>query len=172
LNTVDFMLGSMKHVRAQTLRTVQGMTLDDLRWRPGPSSNSAGALLIHIGAAQDSWFNRVILGGSRLWEAEKWYERFHMDPKDFAWGFDRLEAGNAPTLDQILEFLARCQESSIAVIKGLTVEKLGDHPASRPDVRLVDIIRHVVAHESLHQGQIDYLKGWRERLKAEGKGAA
>ncbi|MBV8161132.1 MAG: DinB family protein [Acidimicrobiia bacterium] len=55
----------MRYLRASAARKIDGLTPEQLRWRPAPGANSAGAIVQHLGYAERWWF-RIVFAGEDL----------------------------------------------------------------------------------------------------------
>jgi uncharacterized damage-inducible protein DinB len=98
----------LRYLRESAIFKVEGLDATQLRWRPAPTANSLGVLLVHLGYAERLWF-RAIAAGEEMdmgWRA-------HMFELPDGWGvaeavaFYREENARAdavldeaPTLDQ------------------------------------------------------------------------
>jgi hypothetical protein len=56
-------------LRENVVYKVEGLTADQLRWRPTPTANSIGMLVRHLGLAERLWFRAICAG----------------EPMDMAW---------------------------------------------------------------------------------------
>lgn len=57
--------GWLKHLRASAAKKIDGLTDEQLRWRPASTANSTGGVVQHLGYAQRWWF-RVVFGGEDI----------------------------------------------------------------------------------------------------------
>ncbi|TMK83748.1 MAG: DUF664 domain-containing protein, partial [Actinobacteria bacterium] len=55
----------MRYLRASALRKIEGLSPEQLRWRPAPGGNSAGGIVQHLGYAERWWF-RIVFAGQDL----------------------------------------------------------------------------------------------------------
>ena len=55
----------MRYLRASALRKIEGLSPEQLRWRPAPGGNSAGGIIQHLGYAERWWF-RIVFAGQDL----------------------------------------------------------------------------------------------------------
>lgn len=49
-------------LRDGVLYKIDGLTMDELRWRPSPTANALGTLVRHLGLAERLWFRLVCAG--------------------------------------------------------------------------------------------------------------
>ena len=96
----------LQHLRDSAVFKLEGLTADQLRWRPAPTANSLGIIVVHLGYAERLWL-RAICAGERMdmgWRA-------HMFEVPVGWtvdevvGFYRAETAQADAvLDRASSF--------------------------------------------------------------------
>ena len=132
-------------------RSLQGLTREDLWWRPNEASNSMGNLVLHLAGNVRQW---VVSGIGRRPDIRRRQEEF-----DRREGLDgpellaRLESALAE-VDSVLAELEPSELEETRVIQGL-------------EVTVLDALYHVVEHFSMHTGQIIYLSKLRSDLDLE-----
>jgi hypothetical protein len=77
-------------------QVLNGLTIDELNYQPGPQSNSIGWLAWHVIRSQDR-MNADLFGEEQLWIREKWYARFNRQP-------DPRESGVGHTVEEAAAF--------------------------------------------------------------------
>ena len=75
-------------LRTGVIHKIDGLTHEQLRWKPTPSANSLGTLTIHLGLAERLWFRAVCAGENMDME---WRAHMFDDPPD-GWGCDEIRA--------------------------------------------------------------------------------
>jgi uncharacterized damage-inducible protein DinB len=121
--------------------TVASLSEEQIWWRPNPSSNSIGNLLLHLNGNVGQWlvaaFNKQQDNRDR--------------PAEFA-----AQSGGTP--DELLNKLSAALDAAGAVLDRLTVEELlAPYEVQGYKVRGLDIVYQVVEHFGLHYGQIIYI---------------
>ena len=147
------------------METCDGLTDEQVAWRPLPGANNIGFILWHMSRAQDNTARQLAGGGPPLWESEGWYEKFGQ-PIDSPDPGDKmgLQALAIPPLDTLLGYSEAAHRRTMELLKGLDPAAL-DRPAdpSRPGRLLGMSLRHAITHKNNHHGQIDYIRGLQER---------
>jgi uncharacterized damage-inducible protein DinB len=120
---------------------VEALSHEDLWWRPNPSSNSVGNLILHLAGNVRQWVVSGIGGAPDLRRRE---EEFNARE-----GFSgpELLAHLEEALEEVDDTLSRLAETDLIerrVIQGL-------------QVTVMDALYHVVEHFSTHTGQILYI---------------
>lgn len=120
---------------------VESLTDEQVWWRPNPSSNSIGNLVLHLNGNVTQW---LIASFNRLDDQRN-------RPAEFSrtQGLTRAEllATLAATMDRAAEVLARVTEEDLCA----PYEIQGYH------VTGLDAVYQVVEHFGLHYGQIAYI---------------
>ncbi len=120
---------------------VSALTEEQIWWRPNAASNSIGNLLLHLNGNARQWlvasFNRQ--------------EDQRNRPAEFA-----AKEGN--TAAELLAKLGATLDEAAKVLDRLTIDDLLAHYEIQGyNVRGLDAVYQVVAHFSLHFGQIAYI---------------
>jgi uncharacterized damage-inducible protein DinB len=126
-------------------RSLDGLTEEDIWWRPNPASNSIGNLILHLAGNSRQWIVSGIGGApdSRRREEEFAAEGGHTGAKLLA-HLDKV----MKEVDEVLLALDPEQLSQPRVIQGM-------------HVTVLEALYHVVEHFSTHTGQIIYLSKMR-----------
>lgn len=122
-------------------RAMEGLTEEDIWWRPNEASNSIGNLVLHLAGNVRQW---VVSGIGGEPDIRRRDEEFLADgtlqgPELLA----RLK-GSLDAVENVLLQLAPQELLEPRVIQGM-------------DVQVLDALYHVVEHFSTHTGQILYL---------------
>ena len=120
---------------------LEGLSTEDIWWRPNDASNSVGNLVLHLAGNIRQW---VVSGIGGTTDIRKRQEEFDQlgglaGPELLA----HLETALSD-VDQVLAELPTSELSEAREIQGLKVSVL-------------DALYHVVEHFSMHTGQIIYL---------------
>lgn len=122
-------------------RSLDGLSREDIWWRPNAASNSIGNLLLHLAGNARQWVVAGI-GGSE-------------DTRRRQEEFDREGGMTAPELIGHLEETLRDVDAVLAALPG---ERLGEQREIQGlSVTVLKALYHVVEHFSMHTGQILYL---------------
>lgn len=140
-----FIAESRRYLEAEYLpkihRALEGLTLEDLWWRPNRESNSIGNLILHLAGNARQWIVAGIGGApdTRMRQEE----------------FDR---GGGMTRRELLDLLERTLGEVAEVLGELSEDRLGEARTIQGlNVSVLQALYHVVEHFSMHTGQIIYL---------------
>jgi uncharacterized damage-inducible protein DinB len=138
-------------------RAIEGLSPEEMNWRPSPSSNTIGNLLKHITGSEAFWIHHVAGG----------LETNRVRALEF-------EIREFP-IDEVLEEYSRVKEVSRTVIGKLTEEDLEEshiyvsaHSPNRGEQQATVhwCLMHAIEHSSQHIGQIFYIrKMYADRMK-------
>jgi uncharacterized damage-inducible protein DinB len=151
---ISRLVSMMNYVRYTTLSAVEGLGVDELDFRYDPQSNSIGALLLHIAAAEVGY------------QAATFYARDLNDEERHEWGA-ALDLGERARREIIGHELAY-YVSRLEQVRAKTLDEL----ARREDEWLEEQTSlgsgqkvnnyfkwfHVFGHEINHRGQIRWLR--------------
>ena len=143
-------------------RVTDGLTQEELSWRPASGCNSIGLILFHVARFEDSIVQGRIMGGSPIWQTEQWYASLNV-PED--------EMGAHYTAEQVDAFPVPDIKSLIAysvTVRARTMDCLKEMPSDgfdrkvqmmRGESPVAGVFALIVAHASGHLGEISYLRG-------------
>jgi uncharacterized damage-inducible protein DinB len=122
-------------------RSLQGLSDEDIWWRPNEASNSLGNLILHLAGNARQW---VVAGIGGAPDVRRREAEFSADGNLSG---QELLAHLDQTLEDVDDVLSRLSPDELPgprVIQGL-------------EVSVLDALYHVVEHFSTHTGQIIYL---------------
>lgn len=149
---------------------LQGLTPEQLVWRPAPTANAIAFLAWHVPRTGDVFFNQRILGRPQIWFSEAWTRRIAVDATGkglrglgMGTGFTDEQAGEMPALP-VEEYLAYIDAVAAAVdayFATLPPEALEQEVKAEgwPDAKLLPILFQALNHILTHRGEIAYIKG-------------
>ena len=80
MNTTQFIADCLAQTHLRLHATCEGLTAEQVLWRPAPTANNIGFILWHMGRHEDSRVTATACGAegfeADLWAADGWYERF------------------------------------------------------------------------------------------------
>ena len=163
----ELLVDAFERVRDAVHPAANGLTREELAWRPDPEANSIAWLVWHLTRIQDDHV-AGLAGQPQAWTGGGWFERFALplDPADTGYGHDPATVGlvtaEARTL---LDYFEDVHERTLAYLGGLDDDGLGRvvdtswDPPVTVGVRLVS----VVVDDLQHVGQAAYVRGVLQR---------
>jgi hypothetical protein len=168
MQTLDFVRDSLSRVHDLIPAVLDGLSGDDLLWRPDPEANSLGWLIWHLCRIEDD--HLAALGHiEQVWTGDGWYQRFGLPYVKTAQGFRMTptEVGMFNTRDARLlsGYAAAVWSQTGAILESLTDDDVDTVIDRRwtPPVTIGIRLASVVVETSQHVGQAGYVRGLRER---------
>jgi uncharacterized damage-inducible protein DinB len=142
---------------------VDGLTVEQLSYRPEPDANPIGWLVWHLARVQDDHVADVA-GTEQVWTAQGFADRFDLPFDVAATGFGQSadEVGQVRTDSGLLaEYLRAVHEQTASYVATLTPGDLDRVVDTRwdPPVTLGARLVSVVADDLQHAGQAAYIRG-------------
>ena len=165
-----FIQNSFDRNYASLMRAVEGLTLEELAWRPEPQSNCIGFLVWHYGRALDMWIQTQARGASQLWE-EEWARKFNHppDPQDVGFGYtvEQLATFALPDPSILLGYAEAARANAMAYLDEWDDAALDQvtipHRSGEP-ITLATLFEMLLWEVNQHGGQIAYLRGMQRGL--------
>jgi len=128
----------LQHLRDSAVFKLEGLSAAQLRWRPAPSANSLGVIVVHLGYAERLWIRAVFAG----------------EPMDMGWRAHMFELPEGWSRDDVIGFYGAETARVDAV---LDQEASFDLP-SRGDLRPTTLrwaVLHLIEETARHVGHMD-----------------
>jgi len=161
VTSVDLLNDAFGRIQEVVHHAVDGLTEDQLAYRPGPEANSIAWLVWHLTRIQDDHVAHVA-GTDQAWP--KWADRFDLPfgPRDTGYGHDAdAVAAVRVSAELLLGYHDDTYERTVRYVDGISdadlarvVDKRWDPPVTL-GVRLVS----VVSDDLQHAGQAAFVRG-------------
>ncbi len=133
MDAAGFISDCLAQVNLRLLATCEGLSPEQLLWRPAPTVNNIGFILWHLSCNEDT---RVTTTGnleSDIWTTDSWHERFGQpasapDPGDRM----GLRALAIPSLEVLKGYAEAVQQRTARYLSGMTPEGLDQAPRRGP----------------------------------------
>jgi DinB family protein len=168
MRSTDVLLDAFGRVHELIPALLDGLTVDDVLWRPDPQANSIGWLLWHLTRVEDDHLAGVA-GSEQVWTNQGWSTRFGLPYDERAHGFgmspEQVGAFSISDLSLLSGYSSAVGERSRAVLDALTDADLDRVIDTRWDPPLTVAVRLVSVADEIaqHAGQAGYIRGLRER---------
>jgi len=165
MDAVAFIWDTLRQVHLRLSETCQGLTQDEVIWRPFPLANNIGFILWHVTRAEDNVLSSLSSPEPALWVSQKWNERFGQ-PVEAPDPGDRmgLQSLAIPSLDVLLGYSEAVHEKAQSILPALPEDRLDEVPDPNRSQRTVAMaLRHLITHKNNHHGQIDYIRGLQDQ---------
>jgi hypothetical protein len=130
--------GWLTHLRESALFKLEGLTTEQLRWRPAPTANSLGVIVVHLGYAERLWLRAVFAG----------------EEMDMGWRQHMFELPDGWSVADVVSFYRAEIAAADAVL-----DQAGsfDLPSSGPlrPTTLRWVVFHLIEETARHAGHMD-----------------
>jgi len=142
---------------------LEGLTQEEVAWRPASGCNAIGLILFHMARTEDSIMQGMLQKKTSVWESEKWHERLGLSPDDAGshYTVEQVNAFKMPQLAQILAYADAVRAKTKETLRSLPVAAF-DEKINFPNVGEMSVgalFAFVISHASQHIGEISYLRG-------------
>jgi uncharacterized damage-inducible protein DinB len=163
----ELLIDGFGRIREIVHDVLDGLTADDLAYRPDPGANSIGWLIWHLTRVQD---DHIAGAGDleQVWLTGGWEKQsgLPLDPEDTGYGHgsdqvaavllaaELLAAYHDAACEQTIEFVSKLTEADLRTV----VDRRWDPPVTM-GVRLVSVL----SDDLQHAGQAAFIRGMLER---------
>lgn len=161
MNYCEGVLFGLDRTERALQKALEGLSQQEVAWRPCAECNSIGAMVIHLGRVEDTWVHRIV-GGKDIWEIDGWASKFGLPANDRGWTFDTQSSGEQRLLKELLEYYGATHQLLVKTIETIPESRFAEIPDNPLNFTVEQIFAHIVVEENQHVGQIDYLKGLQE----------
>ncbi len=163
MNSIDVLVDAFERVRDSVHPATNGLTRQELAYRPGGESNSIAWLIWHLTRIQDDHIAGVD-DGRQLWTSEGWADRFALplDPSDTGYGHDSdAVALVTAEASMLLDYFEAVHQRTLRFVRALEEDDLDRVVDDRwdPPVTLQVRLVSVIADDLQHAGQAAYVRG-------------
>ena len=168
----EFVSGCLEQHFNSMLRSVNGLSDEEMRWMPTPECSSIGFLVWHYGRTLDRWIQSRLKGVPQLWE-QGWASRLDqeiIDPNDTGYDYrpEQLQAFRVPVTSALLKYAEAALESARAYLATRTDEDFNQDSVINPrggNMTLANMCQQLLWEFNQHGGQIGYLRGMQRGLE-------
>src|SRR6478609_5249454 len=99
----DLLTDGFERIRDGVPEVVDGLSAEELLWRPDPAANHVAWLLWHLARQQDDQV-AALLDDEPVWVSEGWVERFALPypPEVHGWSMSASDVGRFTVVDASL----------------------------------------------------------------------
>ncbi|HXP21459.1 MAG TPA: DUF664 domain-containing protein [Streptosporangiaceae bacterium] len=164
MTTAELLTDALGRIREVVHEVVEGLTPEQLAFRPQPAANSIAWLIWHLTRIQDDHLAGVA-GTEQVWVSDGWAKRFGLPFDDAAHGYgqspDEVAAVRVESAGLLTGYHDAVFEQSLRFVRTVTEADLGRIVDRRwdPPVTLSVRLVSVLADDLQHAGQAAYLRG-------------
>jgi uncharacterized damage-inducible protein DinB len=161
----ELLLYAYEQIPEHLRPAVEGLSPEQLAYRPSPDANSIAWLAWHLVRIQDSHLAEIA-GTEQVWTADGWVDRFGLpfDPSATGYGFSSEQVGQVrvESADLLLDYAAATHARTAEFLRGLTDDDLDRivDTSWEPPVTLGVRLVSVLDDDLQHVGQAAYVRGF------------
>ena len=130
--------GWLDHLRESAIFKLEDLDHDQLRWRPTPSANSLGVLVVHLGYAERLWLRAVFAGVAM----------------DMGWRANMFDLPDGWSTAEVVAFYRSETAAADAVLDAADSFDLPSRGPLRPTT-LRWVVNHLLEETARHVGHMD-----------------
>jgi hypothetical protein len=128
----------LEHLRRSAVFKLEGLDHAQLRWKPAPSANALGQIVVHLGFAERLWARAIFAG----------------ETMDMSWRPRMFDLPDAWSLQDVVAFYERETAAADAVFDTSASFDLPSSGAIRPTT-LRWVVGHLIEETARHVGHMD-----------------
>jgi uncharacterized damage-inducible protein DinB len=128
----------LQHLRDSAIFKLEGLDAAQLRWRPAPTANSLGVIVVHLGYAERLWIRAIFAG----------------QPMDMEWRKQMFELPDGWGRDEVVAFYRDETAQVDAILDRATSFDLVSTGDLRPTT-LRWAVLHLIEETARHAGHMD-----------------
>lgn len=179
MGVIEFFTKCLNDTNQSLVRSVQGLSSQELSWQPRPECNSIGFLVWHCARVLDNWFRSRIKGEPQLWE-EGWAEKLGRAPAiasdtGYAFTVEQLQSFQVPDTVALLAYVEAVHANTVTYLEGVddtALETVTVQMRGGGTISLATLLEQLLWELNQHGGQIAYLKGMQQGLDTSFRGPA
>ncbi|MGE3909605.1 MAG: DinB family protein [Chloroflexota bacterium] len=159
MDTITFVRHQVGAVRRLHDAVVEGLADEHLRWQPPGTANQVGVTWLHLLTTEDSFMQRVMQGGERLWDTGGWEARLSAIVPARGKSWDDV-VRSALRVEDLLAYSAAVRAATDRYLDALTPADLDREYLFNGEMTAGGIVlTRYVSHTIGHVGEIAALKG-------------
>ena len=128
----------LEHLRASAIYKAEGLDDRQLRWKPTPTANSLGQLIVHLGYAERLWVRAIFDG----------------EPMDMGWRAHMFELPDGWSVDDAVGFYRdECRAADVVLDAAGSFDEASRGPLRPTTLRWV--VLHLIEETARHVGHMD-----------------
>ena len=145
-------------------RALDGLSEDELHWRPALESNTIDWMVWHMARVEDNWINTRLRETESIWDRDGWAQRVGVEIPDNGYGQTAEEIRAIPPFNVpiVMEYYGAVRQGTSDYfadeMKEEDLAKELPHPRYDP-ITYAWVLGHLLCEEAEHLGQIEYLRG-------------
>lgn len=170
MKTSGFILDTLDYMQKAVTTALNGLSYEELTWRPGAEANSIGFTFWHQLRCEDALIQDMIQRKPQVWVSEKWYEKLNLpaNPEDVGYEYtaEQVAAFHVPDLKDLLGYAEATRARTVEYLKAMAPDKFDQVIQTHfsGELTVGQIFAILLCEITQHIGQIAYLRGLQRGL--------
>ena len=159
MTAIEYIQRQIAQVRFFATDVVQDLTDEQLNFPAPGTTNTIGAIYLHMTTSEDSFINSVIQGKPRIWDSEDWANKINISTPPARGDWSGVK-DKSLAVASVVAYKTAVHAATAAFLATLTDDDLARQLSFRGNGETVaDILTRFVTHTSFHTGEIAAIKG-------------
>ena len=151
-------------------RALDGLTTEELVWRPDEESNSIGFSLWHMIRAEDYWLSDFAIKAPHVFDQKGWAQGWKMSCSGTGARYDKKDLASfvTPAVGEIWTYGREVRAQTLEYLSGLKGADFARVPQTdnprQHGYTIGRMFGHILCELSQHLGHIRYLRGMQRGL--------
>ena len=167
----ELITGTFEDYWARFDNAIEGLTSEELAWRPQADCNPISFIAWHMARVEDRFVHHFAQGVDDVWGTNNWYTQFGLEPSDHGVRFTLEQVATFPviSLDLLQGYLGDVRADTKAFIQAFRLSDLDivpgrfpfppNSPGGSDKWQMGHMFRQLFGELNQHLGQVSYLRG-------------
>ena len=172
MDLLEFATEMFEEYATRLYSYLDGLTLEELNWRPNAEANSIAFIVWHTTRVEDRWFQVFCQDKPDLWTSGRWFEKLGMNEDRSPFGLTPEDLASLPTLtiEALKSYFEAVRSETRKYLASIGPEDLEASPGRSPfggsasaspfaQFTIQRMFRQLIQEEIQHLGQVGMLRG-------------
>ena len=177
MDLLEFATEMFEEYRSRLYTYLDGLTTEELNWRPDSSANSIAFIVWHTARVEDRWFQVFCQGKADLWVEGRWFDKLGMDENQPVAKYNPKELQDFPilTMGELKSYFEAVRSETRKFLGNISTDELKKGPGRSPfpesssaaafaKFTIQRMFRQLIQEEMQHLGQVGILRGLQRGL--------
>ena len=134
MELLEFATEMLEEYHSRLYTYLDGLTTEELNWRPDSSANSIAFIVWHPARVEDRWVQLFCQGKSDLWIDGRWFDKLGMDEKQQVARYNPKELEDFPilTMDELKSYFEAVRSETQKYLVNIGPGELEKAPGRAP----------------------------------------
>ena len=130
MDVMQLVAETLEEIDADLETALEGLTTEEVEWRPSDEANSIGFTLWHLIRAEDYWLSDFARKLPHIFERNGWVQRWGMAGAGTGAGYgkEELAAFVTPPMGELWQYGREVREQTLAYLTSLRASQFDDMP--------------------------------------------